>query len=66
MLNYDFYDIHAVLVAFRFDPSNKNNLNIANTIKLLIDSPQTGNTIETNIIRRSLVQINNLGTDFLA
>ena len=57
MLNYDFYDIYAVLLSFRNDPSSAHNVNISKNIKLLIDSPQVDNTIESNISRRSLAKI---------
>ena len=66
MINYDFYDIHAVLVAFRFDHSNKYNFNIANVIKSLLDSPQIDNAIEANIIRRTLVQTKIPDSDLFA
>jgi len=66
MLNYDFYDIYAVLVAFRNSPSNSHNFDIAQRIKLLVDSPQLDNTVETNLIRRSLAQIDGLYCDEFA
>ena len=40
LLNYDFYDIYAVLISFRNDPSNTFNEKIAKTIKALVESPQ--------------------------
>ena len=43
LLNYDFYDIYAVLISFRNDPSNTFNEKIAKTIKALLESPQVDN-----------------------
>ena len=60
LLNFDFYDIYAVLISFRNDPSNAFNEKIAKIIKALIESPQVDNIIESNIIRRSLAEIENL------
>ncbi len=54
MKNFDFYDIYAVLIEFRFAPSYKHNKVIAGKIKGLLDAVQKDNTIEANIIRSSL------------
>ena len=66
LLNYDFYDIYAVLLSFRNDPSNAFNEKIAKTIKALLESPQVDNIIESNIIRRSIAEIENLDIELLA
>ena len=66
LLNYDFYDIYAVLISFRNDPSNAFNKKIAKTIKALLESHQVDNLIETNIIRRSIAEIENLDIELLA
>ena len=66
LLNYDFYDIYAVLISFRNDPSNTFNEKIAKTIKSLLESPQVDNVIESNIIRRSIAEIENLDIEQLA
>ena len=66
LLNYDFYDIYAVLLSFRNDPSNTFNKQIAKSIKSLLESPQIDNIIEPNIIRRSLAEIKNLDIERLA
>ena len=66
LLNYDFYDIYAVLLSFRNDPSNTFNEKIAKTIKALLESPQVDNVIESNIIRRSIAEIENLDIEQLA
>ena len=66
LLNYDFYDIYAVLISFRNDPSNTFNEKIAKTIKALLESPQVDNVIESNIIRRSIAEIENLDIELLA
>ena len=66
LLNYDFYDIYAVLISFRNDPSNTFNEKIAKTIKALLESPQVDNLIESNIIRRSIAEIENLDIELLA
>ena len=63
LLNYEFYDIYAVLLSFRNDPSNTFNKQIAKSIKSLLESPQIDNIIEPNIIRRSLAEIKNLDID---
>ena len=54
MKNFDFYDIYAVLIEFRFAPSYKHNRVIAGKIKGLLDAVQKNNTVEANIIRSSL------------
>lgn len=66
LLNYDFYDIYAVLLFFRNDPSNTLNSKIAKKIQSLLESPQVDNVIESNIIRRSIAEIENLDIDQLA
>ena len=66
LLNYDFYDIYAVLLFFRNDPSNTLNLKITKKIQSLLESPQVDNVIESNIIRRSIAEIENLDIDQLA
>ncbi len=66
LLNYDFFDIYAVLLSFRNDPSNAFNEKIAKKVKTLLDSPQVDNTIESNIIRRSLAKIENFDIEQFA
>lgn len=60
MKNFDFYDIYAVLIQFRFAPSYKHNRIIAVKIKELFDATQKDNTIEANIIRSSLASIQDI------
>lgn len=58
--NYDLYDLHAVFIQFRFKPLYEKNREIAERIKALIDTPQVGNGIDHNNIRRELLKIEDL------
>ena len=55
---YDFYDLHAVLVAIRANPSAEYNAEIVKAIISVLDKPQGTNIVEANIIRDLLKPVN--------
>ena len=55
---YDFYDLHAVLVAIRANPSAEYNAEILKAIISVLDKPQGTNIVEANIIRDLLKPVN--------
>ncbi len=57
LVKYDFYDLHCAIVMFRFKPLYEYNYEIASRIKNIIDTPQTDNLIDINVIRKSLSEI---------
>lgn len=60
MLNYDFYDIHQILLNFHNEPCDPQNRKIAESVYLLITAPQADNIVEPNLIRRELAVIDSL------
>ena len=54
MINYDFYDLHAVIVCVRSSPNDKRLIPVLNSIAELIEAPQTDNGIESNIVRKAI------------
>ena len=66
LLNYDFYDIHAVLIRIRHDPADRCDIEIVRRIRQLIDAPQEGNVIPSNPVRRALSQIEGLDRERFA
>lgn len=61
MINYDFYDLHAVIVCVRSNPDDKRLIPVLNRIAEIIESPQSDNGIESNIVRKTIRQCG--GTD---
>lgn len=60
LLNYDLYDLYAVLTALRAAPQKEYNVQIIQTVLRLLTEPQADNTIEDNLVRRRLRAICNL------
>ena len=56
LINYDFYDLHAVIVCVRSNPNNKRLIPILNSIVELIEAPQSDNGIESNVVRKTIRQ----------
>lgn len=56
MINYDFYDLHAVIVCVRSNPNDKRLIPVLNSIEELIEAPQHDNGIESNIVRKAIRQ----------
>ena len=54
MLNFDFYDIYAVFLAFRENPLCSCNKEIATSLKEMVDSPQNDSILEPNVVRATL------------
>ncbi|MBE6666196.1 MAG: hypothetical protein E7603_08285 [Ruminococcaceae bacterium] len=54
MLNYDFYDIHGVLLAIRANPTAPYHANAIKSIYEVLSSPQIDNKGESNLIRKTL------------
>jgi hypothetical protein len=52
MTNYDFYDIYAILIAIRFKPQNECNAKIVQSVIDIISTPQNGNDVDSNIVRK--------------
>ena len=66
LLNYDFYDIHAALIRIRHDSTDPHHTEVVRRLRQVIDAPQTDNIIESNLIRRTLAQIDGLDRDAFA
>lgn len=54
---YDFYDIYAVLLRLRFYTDEPCTKEIVEKISALIDTPQKGNIVAPNLVRRTLSEI---------
>lgn len=54
MTNYDFYDLHAVILCVRSNPNNKRLIPVLNRIAEIIEAPQSDNGIESNIVRKAI------------
>lgn len=54
MINYDFYDLYAVIVCVRSSPNDKRLIPVLNSIAELIEAPQSDNGIESNIVRKAI------------
>ena len=63
LLNYDLYDLYAVLTALRAAPQKEYNVQIIQTVLRLLTELQADNTIEDNLVRRGLRAICNLGQE---
>lgn len=61
IINYDFYDLYAVIICVRSKPDDKRLTPILNRIAELIEAPQPDNGIEPNIVRKTIRQCE--GTD---
>ena len=64
MLNFDFYDMYAVLVAFRANPRCVQNTAITKSVISAIETPQKDNTIEDNSIRKALAGLEDIDQNF--
>lgn len=60
MLNFDFYDIYAVFLAFRENPLCSCNKEIATSLKEMVDSPQNDSILEPNVVRATLKRTNSI------
>lgn len=56
LINYDFYDLYAVIICVRSNPDDKRLIPVLNRIAEIIESPQHDNGIESNIIRKAIRQ----------
>lgn len=56
LINYDFYDLHAVIICVRSNPKDKRLIPVLNRIAELIEAPQPDNGIESNIVRKAIRQ----------
>ena len=54
MINYDFYDLHAVILCVRSNPNDKRLIPVLNRIAEIIEAPQSDNGIESNIVRKAI------------
>ena len=56
LINYDFYDLYAVIICVRSSPNDKRLIPVLNSIAELIEAPQSDNGIESNIVRKAIRQ----------
>lgn len=56
LINYDFYDLYAVIICVRSSPNDKQLISVLNRIEELIEAPQPDNGIESNIVRKAIRQ----------
>ncbi|MBQ3528623.1 MAG: hypothetical protein IJA52_08750 [Clostridia bacterium] len=54
LINYDFYDIHFVLIMLREYPEKPYNAQIIQNIIQILSEPQIGNSLDDNNIRKNL------------
>ena len=54
LTNYDFYDLHAVLIMIRSKPSERCNADITHAVQEVLGALQRDNIINDNIIRKKL------------
>lgn len=66
MINYDFYDLYAVIVCVRSNPNDKRLIPVLNSIAELIEAPQHDNGIESNIVRKAIRQCGKADIDGLS
>ena len=57
---YDFYDLYAVLVAFRSNPKAEYNVEVTKAIISVLEKQQDTNVVEPNIIRNVLKTIDKI------
>lgn len=63
LTNYDFYDIYSILIAIRFKPQNEYNAEIVRSVIDIFSSPQKGNNVDSNIVRKKIREIEGLDRD---
>ena len=61
LINYNFYDLHTIIVCIRSSPNDKRLITVLNRIAEFIEAPQPDNGIESNIVRNVIRQCG--GTD---
>ena len=54
LLNYELYDLYAVLIRIRCSPSDPADIRIVSAIIDLLDAPQTTNMVEVNAVRKAI------------
>ena len=54
LINYDFYDLYAVIICVRSNPDDKRLIPILDRITELIEAPQPNSGIEPNIVRKAI------------
>ena len=64
LINYDFHDIHNILVALREYPKKSFNTQIIESVIQVLSEPQIDNTIEDNIIRKKLRTIQTIDKEW--
>ena len=66
LINYDFYDLYAVIIFVRSSPNDKRLIPVLNSIAELIEAPQSDNGIESNIVRKAIRQCDKADIDGLS
>ena len=64
LINYDFHDIHNILIALREYPKKTFNTQIIESVIQVLSDPQIDNTIEDNIIRKKLRTIQTIDKEW--
>ena len=63
LLNYDFYDMHSVLIMLRAKPEEEFNIEIIKAVHEILSAEQTNNIIENNIVRNKLKTIESISKE---
>lgn len=63
LMNYDYYDIHALLTTLRAKPDKAYNIEIIKSVFEVLSALQIDNTIDDNIIRKKLRMIEAIDKD---
>lgn len=64
LLNYDLYDIHFVFIMIRYKPNAPYNADVIKSVSEVLSSPQNDNTVDGNIIRKKLRQIETIDKEY--
>ena len=62
--NYDFHDIHSILIMLRAKPEKEYNTQIIKSVLKVLSEPQIDNTVDDNIIRKQLRSIDSLDKEY--
>ncbi len=66
LLNYDFHDIHSILIMLRANPKKEYNTQIIESVLQILSESQIDNTIDNNIIRKQLRSIDTLDKEYFS
>ena len=63
---YDLYDIHSIIVAIRFKPQDRNYVVLIQSVIDVLSTPQIGNVIEDNVVRKKIRTIESLDRELFS